>query len=123
MLALDLLGAGEGLATQAVVVRVRQIDPEKLRRSLKAGAWGAILAPALAVVDQFPRQAVDLALPVAKRQLAEIGVVADLSATDAPPPPRAPAETGVAMAVGGVIGIALTLLGRWVYARFRRRSS
>lgn len=121
MIGLDLLGAGEGLATQTILLRVRSIDTEKLREKLKAGRWGALLAPSLAIVDQFPRKAIDLALPLARQQLQEIGVTADLAATDAPPPPRAPAETGVALAVGGVLGVLSTLLGRWVYARLVRR--
>jgi hypothetical protein len=117
MIGLDLLGAGEGLSTQAIVVRVRNIDPAKLRAAVKAGPWGAALAPAVSVVDQFPKLALDLALPIATQELKKIGITAELAASDNPPPPRPPAETKAAITVGAVLGVLLSLGGLWVYHR------
>lgn len=119
MIGLDLLGAGENLATQTILLKIKSIDPEKLRKSLDAGSWGAALAPALAVVDQFPKLAIDTALPVAKQQLEAMGIVAELAASNAPPPPRPPAETKAALVVGAAFGAVLAIVGRWVYHRVK----
>lgn len=110
MLALDMLGAGEGLSTQAIIVRVKKVDAPKLRKSLEAGAWGAAISPALAVVDQFPQLAIDIALPIATKQLEGMGITADLTSSNNPPPPRPPAESRNALIFGAAAGLALGAL-------------
>jgi hypothetical protein len=117
-----LLGAGEGLSTQTILLRVRSIDVSKFRAAINKGAYGAVVEPALAVVDQFPKLAVDLALPLVKQKLEALGITADLSVTNAPPPPRAPAETKTAFFIGGVLGALLAIAGAFGYSRYARRS-
>lgn len=119
MIGLDVMGAGEGIASQAVVLRVRSIDVAKLKK--KAGLGGAEsagLAAGLAAADRFPRLAVDTALPYVRKLLSDYGVDAEVHATDAPPPPRPPSETRAAF----LLGFALPFVGYGVYRLFRRRT-
>ena len=119
MLGLDLLGAGEALASQTIQLRITSIDPDKLRKGLGAGAWGAALAPALAVVDEVPKLAIDMVVPVLKSKLEAMGITADVSATDTPAAPRAPSEAAAGLFVGGVLGAVLAIIGRWAYYRLK----
>lgn len=117
---LDYLGAGEGLATQSIVVRVRSIDVPKLRSAVSAGSYGALIEPALTAVDHFPALAIDLTLPIAKQQLEKIGITADLSVANTPPPSRPPSEAKVAFLIGTGAGIILAIGGRFLYNRYAR---
>ncbi len=140
MLALDLLGAGEGLATQAIILHVRSIDTGKLKSAItktdpcdkcgyepSAPKWGVALSPAVALVDWQPRIALDTALPVVKQQLARLGIDADVYTAPAPPSGtkglptvRDPKATKEAFVVGAVIGVILAFGGRWAYHRITR---
>jgi hypothetical protein len=106
---LDYLGTGEGLASQFFVVRIRKIDSAKLAKEAALGKWAAALAPALAVVDQLPDLAVDMAAPVIQQQLAGYGITADVVATNAPPPPRTPTllKTTLLLLLGAVISLGV----------------
>jgi hypothetical protein len=133
MIALDLMGAGEGLASQTILLRIRKIDTPRLKAALAADPcekcgnrpaapiWNAAVAPALAVVDQFPKLALDMALPIANKQLAGMGIEADLSASDAPPPARARGETAKAIVLGAALGIGVAIGARAIYNRFLRK--
>ena len=123
MIGLDLMGATtEGLATQTIQIRIKSIDAEKLRAEINAGTWGVALAPALAVVDAFPKMAIDIACPIIRDQLAAKGIAADVTSTEAPPPAPSPSEVPAALAVGAVAGAGLALVGRWVYSLLTRRA-
>lgn len=121
VIALDIMGAGENLASQAIVVRIRSVDVEKLRKALDVGAAGVALAPAVAIVDKMPKLAIDMALPVLREELRKMGIEAEVWGAEAPPPPRAASEALPAAAVGAAAGAGLALVGRWVYTRLRKR--
>lgn len=118
-----VVGAGEGLSTQTIMVRIKKIDPEKLKHGLGDKAWGGALGPALAVVDQFPQAVLDIAVPQAKNYLDSIGITADVTLTNSPPPPRAPAEAPAALGVGVALGAVLAILGAWGYRRLTQGTS
>ena len=111
-LGLDILGAGEGLASKYIVLRVRSIDTAKLKAKV-GGAAGAVLPAALAIADAFPDQALEMALPFAKKQLVEMGITAEMSTMNAPPPPGPPTKP---LLVGGVlVGVGLSVGGWYLY--------
>ena len=118
---LILIGAGEGLATQQITIRVRRIDVEKLRTAIGAGTWGGVLAPVMSIVDQAPKLAIDMALPIAKQQLDKLGVTADLAVADPPLPPRARSEAVPAFLVGTFVGVLLLFGGQALYHRLQAR--
>lgn len=121
MIGLDLIGAGEGLASQTIMVRVKRIDADKLRESVAGKKlWGGVIPMAISAMDSVPEYALGAVLPVAKAQLADIGITADLSTTKSPPSPNAPHEGLILLSVGAVLGAALAFIGRAVYARMKR---
>jgi len=82
---LDFLGAGEGLATKYITLRVRRIDVEKLKKKL-GGTTGAGAGAAIPLVDTLPEIALRTALPfVAQKAADDYGVDMEWQVTDAPP--------------------------------------
>lgn len=109
----DVLGAGDGLANQTFVVRIKHIDEAKLRPFVAARHAGAakIIPASVSISDQLPKAVVDLALPlVVDRLRTEMGIDADITATDAPPNLRKRAKSefwwglGAGAAFAGVLG-------------------
>ena len=123
MIGLDLMGAAEGLATQAIVVRIKSIDAVKLRAAIASDkSWGPALGPALALVDIAPKAALDAALPIAKKTLVDYGITADVAAADVPPATRS-GESGFLLLVGAGGGIVLSAVVVGVYRLFKGRTS
>lgn len=123
MLGIDLIGAGAGLSTQTIQVRVRDVNVAKLQQAIGTKPWGLVISPALGLVDQFPQQALDMLMPIARQQLGELGITADISATNSPPPPRPPAEAKKALVIGTIMGAVLAVFARWAYHRVNRKDS
>ena len=115
MLGLDLIGAGENLGAYTIMVRVKSIDPAKLRQTITDKAWGGAIPGAISMVDSAPDLALGVALPVLKGQLEKIGITADLSTTKKPPKAAPRGEVFVTLGVGAVLGIVLALGGRALY--------
>lgn len=115
MRGLDVIGAGESLASYTILVRVRSVDPAKLRQAITDKPWGGAIPGAIAVVDEIPSAALDIVLPVAKSQLEKIGIMADLSRTQKPPKAAAKHESAIVLGVGAVLGIVLALVGKSLY--------
>lgn len=113
-----MLGArGDGLQAQYIVVNVRHIDAEKLKQALGTkGLADAGLSAALTIVDSQPRAALDLGLPIAKRYLRDnLGVDAELTAANVPPPVRQKSEFfgGAVFGAGAVALFAGIGYGAW----------
>lgn len=84
-MSLDYLGAGEGLATKYITLRVKRIDVEKLKQKL-GGSTGAYASAGLPLVDTLPEIALRTALPfVAKKAADDYGVDMEWQVTDAAP--------------------------------------
>jgi len=130
VIGLDLLGAGEGFATQAIVLRVRRIDAERMRAKLTESTptWAPAIVSAVKLADNAPRLALDVALPVVKQQLAAFGVEADVfagpaAATGLVPAVRDPIASREAIIAGVVLGALLALSGRWAYTRITEKGT
>lgn len=116
MLGLDVIGAGESLAPYTLMVHVRRIDPEKLRKGITDKPWGAALPGAIQMVDSAPELALEVALPIVKTQLEKIGITADITKTTSPPKGKPPGhEMEAVLGLGVVSGIALAILGGSLY--------
>ena len=116
---LDILGAGEGLASQYIVIRVRKIDTAKLKARV-GGTAGSMLPSMLAVVDSFPAQALEIAIPFVKKEMLGAGIDAEVTATTAPPPPAPPTKPLLALgvALGGGLVVGGFYLYRWLAPKF-----
>jgi len=109
---LDMLGAkGDGLKDQFIVLNVKHIDADKLRKGIGAtGAADAGISVALSVVDSQPKMALDLGLPIAKRYLREnLGVDAEITAANVAPQARGKSEFFSGAVVGA--GVSVFLIG------------
>lgn len=115
MIGLDLIGAGEGLAGYTILLHVRSIDASKLRQAITTKSWGGAIPGAIAIVDETPKLALDIALPIAKSQLEKVGIMADLSTTEKAPKAGPKYEMLKVLGVGTVLGIVLALTGRSLY--------
>ncbi len=115
MLGLDLIGAGENLAAYTIMVKIRKVDPDKLRKVAAGDAsWGGILPMAITVADSAPKASLEIVLPIVKAQMEKIGITADLSTTEKAPKTGAPHEMAIVLGAGTVLGLALALLYRLV---------
>lgn len=117
MRGLDVIGAGENLAAYTILLRVRSIDADKLRRAVTDKAWGGAIPGAIAVVDSAPKFALEMALPILKSQLEKAGIMADLSTTQKAPKSGAPHEALVVLGAGTLLGLALASLYHWTVKR------
>lgn len=124
MLGLDLIGAGESLAPYTIMVRVRSVDPVKLRQTVvdSAPSWGATIPGAVQVVDSAPELALEIALPVLQNELRKIGIMADLTKTKTPPKGGSSHEMEIVLGVGAALGIALALFGKTLYHLFTAKA-
>lgn len=96
-----MLGAsGDGLKGQTVVARVEHVDVEKLKKTI--GQQGGAIDVALDFADWKPKAAIDAAIPIIRKELANIGVEATITAGAAPT--RGPSEFWGGLAVGAVLG-------------------
>lgn len=85
MLGSSLGVASTGLKDQFVVIRVNRIDGDLFKRKLVEAGQSSAIAPAvLMAVDTAPKFAIDVALPMAAKELEKYGIFATLSASDAP---------------------------------------
>jgi hypothetical protein len=99
--AIHMLGAGDGLRSQYIVLRVDRIDQDVLKAKLaEAGASSAIAPLVVLATDKAPKAVIDLALPVAMKQLEQYGVHARASAGEDLPPVRGASEFFPGLAVG-----------------------
>jgi hypothetical protein len=121
MLGLDLIGAGESLAAHTIMLRIRSIDTAKFRKAVTEKAWGGAIPGAIAMVDAAPQFALEVALPVAKTQLAAMGITADLSTTQSPPTRTPPHEMAFVLGLGTAVGIVLAIIGRTIYSLIKAR--
>lgn len=111
-LGLDMLGAGDGLRNQFLTIKVDHVDGPILKRRLaEAGQSGAIAPAVLFAVDTAPKAAVDVAIPLAEKELAKYGVTARIVASDVPPAQggRRRSEFFPGVAVGA--GVAAVVFG------------
>lgn len=122
MLGLDVIGAGESLAPYTIMVHVRSIDTAKLRKGITDKPWGAALPGAIQMVDAAPELALEVALPIVKTQLENIGITADITTTKSPPKGKAPGhEMEAVLGLGVVAGITLAIIGGSLYHLTKRR--
>jgi hypothetical protein len=69
------IGAGEGLKGHFIVIKVDRVDGEVLKRKLAASGSSSAIAPlAMLVVDDAPKDAINVLMPTAMKQLEEYGV-------------------------------------------------
>lgn len=112
---LHMLGASgsDGLKNQFIVVKIDRIDADALKRKLAEGGHSAAIAPlVMLATDRAPKAAVDLALPLAVKELREYGVYAKLTAHDVPPPEgRARSEFLPGFVVGAGVVTLVTAVG------------
>ena len=113
-----ILGAsGDALKGQTLVVRIERVDTAKLKSTV--GKYGGAIDLALDFADWKPSAAIDIAVPIVRKQLADIGIDTTVSAGAVPP--RGSSEFWGGLAVGGVLGgsaLAIwKLVGRLVGGR------
>ena len=96
-----MLGAsGDALKGQTVVARIRSVDAAKLKSAI--GKYGGAIDLALDFADWQPKATVDAAIPFIRKQLADIGIDATISA--GAPTTRGPSEFWGGLVVGGALG-------------------
>lgn len=102
---LDCLGAGEGLGTRYVTVRVKSIDAEKLRQKV-----GSAVA-ALPLADQAPDPILRGALPLAARMVKDdYGIDLEWQISKVPPNAKSLEEnSGLGLGLG--IGLGTAAIG------------
>lgn len=115
MLGLDLIGAGESLASYTIMLKIKSIDTAKLRAAITEKSWGGAIPGAISMVDSAPELALEVALPIAKSQLEKAGIMADLSTTQKPPKGKTSHEMLLVLGFGTAVGVVLALLGRTLY--------
>lgn len=111
-MSLDVLGAGEGLGTKYITLRVKGVDMDKLRQ--KFGGYANVLT----LVDMAPEVALRTALPVAAKKAAtDYGVELDWQVTDAPPQPGVapPSNFGTGVLSGGAMMAALWAAWKFLF--------
>lgn len=109
-MSLDVLGAGEGLGTKNIVLRVKSIDTDRLRQKL-GGMSGAAIPAALPLIDQAPEIALRTALPLAaKKARDDYGVDLEWDVRDATPGTLGKSSSGfgAGVMVGIICGVAAT---------------
>ncbi len=116
MRGIDIIGAGESLAPYTIMVRVKKVDPAKLRAGITDKPWGAALPGAVQMVDSAPELALEVVLPIVKTQLENIGITADITKTTSPPKGSSSREMLVVLALGTAVGIVLALAGKTLYS-------
>lgn len=119
-MSLELLGA-DALSDQYITVRVRRIDPVKLRQKL-GGKSGWLASMGVGVVEQVPKAALDAALPVAKSILArDYGVELETTVTKVPPSQggRDVSEFWTGLAAGTAVGASTLLIFKGLAAAGR----
>jgi hypothetical protein len=109
---LRILGAGSGLASQYVVARINHVDVPTLKA--KIGAGGAFAGLALDLADEAPKALLDIAIPIATKQLREYGIDATITAANAVPEARGSSEFWLGLVVGGAVGGGALLIWRWI---------
>lgn len=117
-MSLDCLGAGEGLGTKYITLRVKRVDVERLRQKL-GGATGAAMPAAMALVDQAPEVALHTAMPYAtKKAMDDYGVELEWQVTDAPlkPGQKTQSKFGVGIISGGAIAVGSWFAWKWLRA-------
>jgi hypothetical protein len=120
MLGLDIIGAGENLSSYTILFRIRSVDTAKLQAGIAGNAtWGSVLPAAVMLVDTSPGAALDIAIPILKSQLAQIGITADVAKTEKGPKAAPQHEMLQTLVLGGVtgflLGVLLALFGKGVY--------
>ena len=114
---LDFIGAGEGLGTKFVTLRVKRIDADKLRQKL-GGMTAQAIPVVLPLIEQAPEAALRAAMPFAtQKALTDYGVELEYQISDAPPRPGevAPSKFGA----GLVTGCGLMAAALWAWARVK----
>lgn len=102
---LDCLGAGEGLGTRYVTVRVKTIDADKLRQKV-----GSAVA-ALPLADQAPDPILRAALPVAAKMIRDdYGIDIEWQVSKVPVGAK-PLEENSGFGYGVGAGVGLGVLG------------
>jgi hypothetical protein len=112
---LDMLGDVERLGDTLVLVRIKNIDPAKLKKAVGAegGIKGALTSAALATTNRIPKAVLDVGLPVASNMLRDkYGIDASITAADAyRPEARRSSEFWPGLVAGTVFGASI--LGIW----------
>lgn len=121
MRGLDIIGAGENLASQTIMLRIRSIDAEKLRQAVTDKPWGGAIPGAVSMANTAPELALGIALPIAKSQLARVGIDADLSTTKTPPKANPPHEMLAVWSLATVFGVALAFVGQALYHSIKQK--
>lgn len=121
MRGLDVIGAGESLAPYTILVRVRKVDPAKLRAVITDKPWGAAIPGAIQMADSAPELALEVVLPIIKTELETIGITADLSKTKTPPKGSSSHEMEIVFGVGAVLGVVLALFGKTLYSLIKAK--
>lgn len=116
MIGLDLIGAGEGLGSQTIQIRVTKLDPVKLR-AMAGEKWGGLIEPVLPIIDENPEMVLKGLFPVVKMELEKKGITADLSTVKTASAPRPGHEVRNMIGVGAVFGALVAFLGARMYYR------
>lgn len=104
-MSLDLLGA-DGLDSQYITLRIRKINPEKLKKEL-GGKTGAVAPAAISLIDWAPRPALEMSLPLAVDWVKnKYGVELEYVVTDVPPSKGGPTKSGFRGGVVAGLGLA-----------------
>ena len=117
---LDLLGAADALANQFIVLRVKNIDREKLKAKL--GSKGALAGAGLMFVDAAPKAALDAVAPFIPKAAKDYGIDLEVGIFDRPPPTggRGFSEFWPGLLMGGVVGGSSLLIVKLIARMFRR---
>ncbi len=115
MFGIDIIGAGESLAPYTVMLRIKSVDPAKLKETASASSWAAAIPGAVQMMDAAPELALEIALPIVQKEMEKIGITADITKTKTPPKGSTSYEMLVVLGLGTVGGVVLALFGKTLY--------
>lgn len=112
----DVLGADTALANEYVTLRIKGVDPARVRQKL-----GSLAAGALPFVEMAPKAALDIAAPIVASKARDYGIDAEVNVATAPAgKKRAFSEFFPGLVFGVVLGGASLVIVKGI-ARLVRR--
>jgi hypothetical protein len=121
---LDLFGAAENLSNQYLVLHIKGIDADVLKKKI-GGTKGAIAAASLSIVNREPKAVLDILSPIISGAAKSYGVDADLVVTNVPPSKggRALSEFWPGLVAGAVLGGSILAIVKLIQALVSKKTS